>query len=125
MNLPLVSLYPRSALRGTRENRWQVQPGSRWAHVVLTTEDLPRGTEHQVDIVDTAGRRVLTLDRLRPTTAGTFSFGLPLTRVPAGAYELRLFRQSAGIRVLVAEYPLEIVPVAGAGASAAPHQDSR
>jgi hypothetical protein len=125
VNLPLISLYPRSALRGTRDNRWQVQPGTRWAHVVLTTEDLPQSAEHQVDIVDAAGRRVLTLEGLRPTTVGTFSFGLPVTRVPAGVYELRLFRQSAGEKVLVDEYPLEIVAVAGTGSPTAPRQGYR
>ena len=56
---------------------------------------------------------------------GTFSFGLPVARVPAGAYELRLFRQSAGERVLVAEYPLEIVAAADAGPPAASRQGAR
>lgn len=124
VNLPLISLYPRSALRGGRENRWEVQPGARWVHVVLTTEDLPQGTEYQVDIIDAAGREVLALKGLQPTAIGTFNFGLPVARVPAGAYELRLFRQDGGKRVLVDEYPLEIGAAKGAGSPAVPRQGS-
>jgi hypothetical protein len=125
VNLPLISLYPRSALRGGRENRWEAQPGARWVHVVLTTEDLPQGTGYQVVIVEAAGREVLAIEGLQPTSVGTFSFGLPAARVPPGTYELRLFRQMDGKRVLVGEYPLEIVAAEDAGSPAAPRQGSR
>lgn len=124
VNLPLISLYPRSALRGGRENRWEFQPGARWVHVVLTTEDLPQGTGYQVVIVEAAGREVLALEGLQQTAVGTFSFGLPTARVPPGTYELRLFRQTNGKRVLVDKYPLKIVAVEGAGPRAAPRQES-
>jgi anti-sigma factor RsiW len=123
VNLPLLSLYPRSALRGVRENRLEVPAGTRWVHVVLTTDDLPPAAGYQLVIVDAAGREILSLDGLRPTPVGTFSIGLPAARVPAGAYELRLFRQTAGKKALVHEYPLEIVATEGAGPQATAGQE--
>jgi len=123
VNLPLLSLYPRSALRGIRENRLEVPAGTRWVHVVLTTDDLPPAAGYQLIIVDAAGREILSLDGLRPTPVGTFSIGLPAARVPAGAYELHLFRQTAGKKALVHEYPLEIVATEGAGPQAMSGQE--
>lgn len=121
-NLPLISLYPRSALRGTRENRLEVPPGTRWIHVVLTTDDLPQATDYQCVIVDDADREILSLGGLQPTPVGTFSIGLPAARVPAGSYGLRLFRQIHGIKTLVHEYPLEIVATEDAGSQATARQ---
>lgn len=115
VNLPLLSLYPRSALRGVRENRLEVPAGTRWVHVVLTTDDLRPAAGYQLVIVDATGREVLSLEGLRPTSVGTFSIGLPASRVPTGAYELRLFRRAAGKKALIHEYPLEIVTMEGAG----------
>lgn len=114
VNLPLLSLYPRSALRGIRENRLEVPAGTRWVHVVLTTDDLPPAAGYQLAIVNAAGREVLSLDGLRPTPVGTFSIGLPAARVPDGTYELRLLRRTDGKKALVHEYPLEIVTTEGA-----------
>jgi hypothetical protein len=115
-NLPLISLYPRSALRGGKENRLELPPGPRWIHLILTTEDLPQATDYQLGVVDAAGHEILSLAGLQPTAVGTFSIGLPAARVPAGTYGLRLFRQADGKRVLIDEYPLEVVAIEGAGA---------
>jgi len=115
-NLPLISLYPRSALRGGKENRLELPSGPRWVHLILTTEDLPQATDYQLVVVDAAGHEILSLGGLQPTALGTFSVGLPAARVPAGTYGLRLFRQADGKRVLIDEYPLEVVPIEGAGA---------
>lgn len=122
VNLPLISLYPRSALRGGRENRLEVPPEARWIHLILTTDDLLRGTGYELVIEDAAGREVLTLAGLRPTTVGTFSIGLPASRVPPGSYGLHLFRQTNGRRTLVHEYPLKVVE--GKGPRAMTHQGS-
>jgi anti-sigma factor RsiW len=116
VNVPLLSLYPRSALRGGRENRLELPPGTRWVHLVLTTEDLPEAAGYQLVVVDAAGREALSLEGLRPTAVGTFSLGLPAARVPVGTYGLRLFRQADGKRSLIDEYPLEIVATEGSGA---------
>ncbi|HEV7784809.1 MAG TPA: hypothetical protein VGQ28_05690, partial [Thermoanaerobaculia bacterium] len=112
---PLISLYPRSALRGGRENRLEVPSGTRLIHLVLTTDDLLRGDDYQLVIEDAAGREVLSLAGLRPTTVGTFSIGIPAARVPPGDYELRLFRRTEGKRTLFHEYPLKVVATEGAG----------
>jgi anti-sigma factor RsiW len=123
VNLPLLSLYPRSALRGARENRLEIPAGTRWFHVVLTTDDLPPAADYQLVIVNAAGREVLSLDGLRPTPVGTFSIGLPAARVPDGTYELHLLRRTDGKKALVHEYPLEIVTMEGAGPQATAGQE--
>jgi hypothetical protein len=114
-NLPLISLYPRSALRGGKHNRLELPPGPRWVHIFLTTEDLPPATEYQLVVVDAAGHEVLSLGGLQPTAVGIFSIGLPSARVPAGAYGLLLFRLAGGKRALIEEYPLEVVATKGTG----------
>ncbi len=123
-NVPSASLYPRSALRGARENRLDIPRGARWVHVVLTTEELMDGEGYQAVIEDSAGREVLALDGLRPTSVGMFSLGLPAARLKSGNYGLRLFRPSGGKRTLIHEYPLKIVVIEAAASAGTPRQES-
>lgn len=126
VNLPLISLYPRSALRGGRENRLEVPPATRWVHLVLTSDGLPRGAGYKLVMIDDAAdHEVLSLGGLRPTSVGTFSIGLPAARIPPGNYRLLLFRLADGKRTLVHEYSLQIVAIEGAGSQATARERPR
>ena len=109
INLPIVSLFPRSALRGSNVNRLDLPPGSRFLSIVLTTVDLASFSDYQLVISDPANHEVLSLQGLRPSPLGTFSLGLPSSLLRPGNYQLRLLGLSGGRKMLMEEYPLEIV----------------
>lgn len=110
INLPMVSLYPRSALRGSQVNRLELPAGARFFSIALATVDLPSSSDYRLVISDSFGSEIVSLPGLRPSPLGTFSLGLPTSLMPPGKYQLQLFAID-GRTLLIEEYSFEIVPI--------------
>jgi len=108
VNLPIVSLLPRSSLRGQDTNRLEIPATAKHFALVLTTQDPPSNAIYQLAISDALGRSIRSVTGLRPAADGTFRIGLPSHLLPSGNYHLELRTMSKGDRTLD-DYTLEVV----------------
>lgn len=104
VNPPILDLLPRGALRGGPEAAATVPRGTRVAILILDTGGLRPASSVSLTVVDPRGGTAIALPSLLVEAQGGLTVGLPLSKLGAGRYELRL--QQAG-RV-VARYDLDI-----------------
>jgi len=109
LNVPIVDLLPRDAVRG---NPSAVVPrvpvDARYVTFVITPATDPAAREHALEIVDTSGAVRWRGSGLRPTAERTFTATVPGALMPAGKVHVRLYEQRTDGPRLVADYPIVV-----------------